>query len=294
MAPNAGQPPEKPSKLLAEWFLVDRWAGSSAFLLPLEARGLYREMLSQAWRRGAKLPNNPVAIQRAVACTPEEWARSWPEIKRYWRVDGDSLVNDTQIVIYADALGRQQRACKRAQAGAQAGAQARAQARAQAVLKQEQRLTDPPASLLSLSPSLPPSPSPSSPSSYSIPSNPISLSPSLSPSPIPSSCISTPLFSSLSTTPPPCSPSPKRSSAEQLARALKAKIGCGLDRARDQIHALVNSGLAHEAIFQAIERYGVGGMPPWEFTAKVTGYVSGSRKGMTAREILEWGKDGGS
>jgi uncharacterized protein YdaU (DUF1376 family) len=93
-----------PEKLLAEWFWVDRWMGSSAFLLPLEGRGLYREMLTQAWRRGAKLPNNPEAIQRAVGCTKREWSRGWCLIAKYWRVDGEFLVNDTQQEIYAATL----------------------------------------------------------------------------------------------------------------------------------------------------------------------------------------------
>jgi len=93
-----------PEKLLAEWFWIDRWMGSSAFLLPVEARGLYREMLSQAWRRGARLPNDHDAIQRAVGCTKKEWARGWLLIAKYWRVDGDYLVNDTQQEIYAATL----------------------------------------------------------------------------------------------------------------------------------------------------------------------------------------------
>lgn len=82
---------DRPSKLLAEWFWTDRWIGSSAFLLPIEPRGLYREMLTQAWRRGGSLPNDPIAIQRAVGCTASEWRRCWPQIERYWRIDGDSL-----------------------------------------------------------------------------------------------------------------------------------------------------------------------------------------------------------
>ncbi len=80
--------------------------GSSAFLLPMEPRGLYREMLSQAWRRGARLPNDHEAIQRAVGCTPKEWKRCWPHIEKYWRVDGDSLVNDTQLEVYTEAKAR--------------------------------------------------------------------------------------------------------------------------------------------------------------------------------------------
>ena len=71
-------------KLLAEWFWTDRWIGSSAFLLPLEMRGLYREMLTQAWRRGARLPLSETAIKRAVGATDEEWARTWPYVTTYW------------------------------------------------------------------------------------------------------------------------------------------------------------------------------------------------------------------
>lgn len=112
-------------KLLAEWFWTDRWMGSSAFLLPMEARGLYREMLTQAWRRGARLPNDPEAIRRATGTTDAEWERSWPKIKRYWRTDGDNLVNDTQLEVFASAKEAQERAQARAQAGAQASAQAR-------------------------------------------------------------------------------------------------------------------------------------------------------------------------
>lgn len=92
------------NKLLAEWFWSDRWMGSSAFLLPLEERGLYREMLTQAWRRGARLPKDHESIRRAVGATEAEWTRCWPKVEPYWRVDGDSIVNDTQLEVYAKAL----------------------------------------------------------------------------------------------------------------------------------------------------------------------------------------------
>ena len=89
------------NKLLGEWFWTDRWIGSSAFLLPMEPRGLYREMLTQAWRRGARLPADHEMIRRATGCTEQEWLRCWPLIEPYWRQDGDSLVNNTQLTIYA-------------------------------------------------------------------------------------------------------------------------------------------------------------------------------------------------
>lgn len=127
-------------KMMAEWFWTDRWMGSSAFLLPMEARGVYREMLSQAWRRGARLPADYAQVRRAIGASDEEWARSWPMVEKYWRVDGDSLVNDTQLEVYAEAEGKRERA----QARAQAGAQARHKAQPKKVLKDE-----------------PPSPSPS-------------------------------------------------------------------------------------------------------------------------------------
>jgi uncharacterized protein YdaU (DUF1376 family) len=107
-------------KLIGEWFWTDRWVGSSAFLLPLEARGLYREMLTQAWRRGARLPRDPEAIRRAVGATTDEWRRQWPRIKRYWRVVGKTIVNDTQVEIYAETKARTVRASLRGVAGAAA------------------------------------------------------------------------------------------------------------------------------------------------------------------------------
>jgi uncharacterized protein YdaU (DUF1376 family) len=109
-----------PEKLLAEWFWIDRWVGSSAFGLPQEARGVYREMLTQAWRRGARLPNDHDVIRRLTATTSIEWRRSWPQIQKFWRVDGDGLVNDTQIEIYQEAKKRQAANTERAQAAAQA------------------------------------------------------------------------------------------------------------------------------------------------------------------------------
>jgi uncharacterized protein YdaU (DUF1376 family) len=104
-------------KLLAEWFWTDRWSASSAFLLSVEARGLYREMLTQAWRRQCRLPADPVTIQRAIACTAQEWKRCWPMVEKYWRRDGDDLVNDTQLAVYAEAVAARDRAVERARKG---------------------------------------------------------------------------------------------------------------------------------------------------------------------------------
>jgi uncharacterized protein YdaU (DUF1376 family) len=124
-------------KLLAEWFWTDRWMGSSGFLLPMLARGVYREMLTQAWRRGARLPNDPASIKRAIGATDAEWAEAWPAVSRYWRVDDTNhLVNDTQLSVYAESKESADNTHERAMKGAQArwkqspsNAQASAQAK---------------------------------------------------------------------------------------------------------------------------------------------------------------------
>lgn len=107
--------------------------GSSAFLLPIEPRGLYREMMTAAWRRGARLPTSHEAIRRAIGCTLEEWDRCWPVIAEYWHEADGSLVNDTQLEVYAEAVKQANAAHDRAVLGGQARA---AQARARAQLEQ--------------------------------------------------------------------------------------------------------------------------------------------------------------
>jgi hypothetical protein len=126
-----------PDKMLGEWFWTDRWMGSSGFLLPMEPRGLYREMLTQAWRRAARvgrpeLPTDHETIQRATGCTGAEWKRCWPLVAPHWRVEGAYLVNDTQLQVYAACRARVEAESNRGKKGAQARAQAVAQARAQA------------------------------------------------------------------------------------------------------------------------------------------------------------------
>ena len=115
MSPSNGS-----NKLLAEWFWIDRWMGSSGFLLPMEARGIYREMLTQAWRRGGHLPNDHEAIRRAIGATIGEWRRGWPKVQRFWRVQGHELVNDTQLEVYEHTKAAILRASERGKKGAQA------------------------------------------------------------------------------------------------------------------------------------------------------------------------------
>lgn len=110
-------------KLLAEWFWIDRWEGSSAVALPMEQQGLYRAMLTRAWRLGGSLPADPAQIQREVRCTPQEWKRAWPAVSPYWRpdpADPSRIINDTQREIMAEARRRSDDASAHARRAARA------------------------------------------------------------------------------------------------------------------------------------------------------------------------------
>ena len=127
-----------PPKLLAEWFWTDRWDGSSAALLPLEARGLYREMLTQSWRRDGRLPASPEAIKRAVRCTDAEWERCWPLVKPYWDEKDGWLTNATQLEVLAETRRQMEARSNRASAAAKTrwGCSSNAQALPEHMLKQ--------------------------------------------------------------------------------------------------------------------------------------------------------------
>lgn len=118
-------------KLRGEMFWVDRWTFSSGFLLPLEARGLYREMLSQAWIRGAELPLDGDAdkgfasfasIRRIVNASDDEWNRCWPLVQANWKQTGSKLRNETQVEIFNESLTLSE---KRALAGSRGGRKSR-------------------------------------------------------------------------------------------------------------------------------------------------------------------------
>jgi len=96
------------SKLLAEWFWTDRWMGSAGWLLPLAPRGLYREMLTQAWPRGASLPDDHAAIRAICNVSESDWAAVWPAVEPFWKAVDGRLVNETQLEVYADSTGRKE------------------------------------------------------------------------------------------------------------------------------------------------------------------------------------------
>lgn len=237
-------------KLLAEWFWTDRWDGSSAALLPLEARGLYREMLTQAWRRGARLPNDPEAIRRAVRATEEEWARCWPRVEKYWRVDGDALVNDTQVEVFSKSSSLRDHQV--------AGGLARA---AKATRSTGGRFQ--PAGPAGWSSSS----QPGGPAGY----QPLSLSPDLSPESGSGSgvCDSSQTRNHSHDETETVSTTKKHSPKEAAARRLAKTLRSSLKVCRDQVSGLCDLGWTIERIESAISGSAKFGMSPWDWTREV-------------------------
>lgn len=95
-------------ELLAEWFWTDRWIRSSAASLPLESRGLFREMLTQAWALGGYITSDLERVRLTCRVKESEWNRAWPDIAGYWNLtdDGKYLYNRFQLSVYEEARGR--------------------------------------------------------------------------------------------------------------------------------------------------------------------------------------------
>jgi uncharacterized protein YdaU (DUF1376 family) len=71
---------------------TDAYLGDTLHLSTLE-HGAYVLMLITAWRSGvASLPNDPDYLRRVVKMDVRQWAKHGPAILKFWRVDGDRLV----------------------------------------------------------------------------------------------------------------------------------------------------------------------------------------------------------
>jgi uncharacterized protein YdaU (DUF1376 family) len=64
--------------------------------MPLEARGLYWELLAIAWKEGG-IPDDPSQLAGWLGLTPKRFERLWPHIEECW-VHGKNghLVNPRQ------------------------------------------------------------------------------------------------------------------------------------------------------------------------------------------------------
>jgi uncharacterized protein YdaU (DUF1376 family) len=60
--------------------------------LSCEEHGAYLLLLFAAWKRGGRLPNDPVQLARIAACPQRRWMKVWGIIAHFFHVEGDQLV----------------------------------------------------------------------------------------------------------------------------------------------------------------------------------------------------------
>lgn len=112
------------------------WRGSPLQMMSLAARGLYSEMLTQAWASRARLVSTgEEEIMRLVRAMPDEWAVAWPKVRHYWvaatdpRTQAEILVNRKQLEVYVGALRNREITLARNRKAARASVEARRRAK---------------------------------------------------------------------------------------------------------------------------------------------------------------------
>jgi uncharacterized protein YdaU (DUF1376 family) len=91
--------------------------------LDAEQHGAYLLLLMAAWRRGGRLPNDPVQLARIACCPQRRWLRVWGIIAHFFQLDGAELIQRR----VTRELDRAQRAKEGRSAGGRASAESRRQ-----------------------------------------------------------------------------------------------------------------------------------------------------------------------
>jgi uncharacterized protein YdaU (DUF1376 family) len=86
--------------------------------LTCEEHGAYLLLLMTMWRHGAKLPSDPQKLCRIVRLSPKKWAAVWPQIERFFIVEGDQISNPRLTAEFQKAEGKSE---KRSAAGERGG-----------------------------------------------------------------------------------------------------------------------------------------------------------------------------
>ena len=115
-----------------EYRATSDWCGCKLQTAPLAARGLYSEMLTQAWAARGRLPvTEEDEIMRLVRAIPEEWALAWPKVRNCFvaatdpRTGAGVLVNRRQLKVYLDALRSREATLTRNRNAARASVESR-------------------------------------------------------------------------------------------------------------------------------------------------------------------------
>lgn len=77
MATDTPSPPNRPLRMHALWWWIDRWRKSTAFTdMTLEQQGAYRNLLDECWLRGGAIPRDERILARAAGD-----AVLWPQLR---------------------------------------------------------------------------------------------------------------------------------------------------------------------------------------------------------------------
>lgn len=155
-----------------QWWWIDRWRTSSAFLcMNAEEQGLYRNLLDSVWLMdNHAIPDDERALIVASGNDAAAWARSGQKVLGWMRRTDEGWTNDVALEVIAEA---ERRAALRAEAG-KVGAKARWQTH-------NKRMRSPMRSQCLLSPSPSLSPKEQHTSASEAPAEPAPSSPPLGP-----------------------------------------------------------------------------------------------------------------
>jgi len=79
----------------AMWW-IDRWRKSTAFLsMTAEEQGIYRNLLDGIWLFEGAIPD--ASLFAIAGANATAWERSWPTVKKWFRLTEQGWVNDTAL-----------------------------------------------------------------------------------------------------------------------------------------------------------------------------------------------------
>jgi len=104
--------------------------------LSCEQHGAYLLLLFAAWRRGGRLPNDPVQLARIAACPTRRWLHVWGMIAHFFREDAGGALVQARV---SRELAKAQRSQNGSVRGGLASAERRRQTRGSAA--PEKKLT---------------------------------------------------------------------------------------------------------------------------------------------------------
>jgi len=109
------------------WYVQDYRGSRNVQRLPWQARGIYRELLDEAWDKGS-IPDDVAALAVIADCPEAVMAQEWPAIRRLFTEDGEGRMYSPRLDLERTAADRERIA--RVEAGRKGGLAKASNARA--------------------------------------------------------------------------------------------------------------------------------------------------------------------